>query len=458
MRRRRTSGTVPSTDPKTRRRILDEGGGSAFLSALDTSKNPKFVFAATVLLLVASALAARWSLLTSTPRVVSTAVSLHQFDVAEATLKRMQRWGINDPQWLVLRARIERLRGDTDGAQELLEHAEGQAVPQGLVQRERLLLDTQKQVERVSLDEIEDALNDDPSDANAVYEAVVIGLGAAGDFPAVFTVLERWDSFAPNSPLPHYYRGKIQLVLEQFELAEKSFLTALELNTEFVPARLDLVRCLNAQSKKRAAIQVADRLISEVPELVEARRIRAELLRDEPQQDQRLTDLRMIIERYPGDYGARLDLAQMYLRSGEADRAIETLIPIAIEHKNDVSMNYVLAESYHQIGNRALADTYLNRYLHGRQKLDELLKLEQRHEEFQGVDTSIAKRLATGFLKYRWRKAEVWAAEAYLRDPEDPEILRAVGEVARLRQDRTRSKRFLAAASSLETDRSRQGT
>lgn len=382
-------------------------------------------------------------------RSIHASINSHRFDEAEAAVDRLRFMMGSDGEALLRRARIERLRGNAQEAIASLSRAFNEGASIDDVRHEQLLWNVQFEYSTVSQRKVQSVLDQNLEFAQPMYEALAIAQSSAGDWESASALLERWQKRAPDDALPHLYQGMVRAELQQTQLAETALRRARSLNPKLVSAQFELAKVLAEQGEEEESLRIVRSFINAVPDHLEARRLRAGLLRDSPSQKVRLEDLRFILSKHPGDYDARCELALTYVRNQSGSRAIDALAPIMFDFDSDGLLNYLLAAAYELVGNDAEADRHHRCYLDACRQLQLLTDLAERSTEPQLSDEML-KRLALGFTKYRWQQAGRWVAAAQQRVPDDAEIVEAAEAVARQSQELSRFCRFANAADGFE--------
>jgi tetratricopeptide (TPR) repeat protein len=151
---------------------------------------------------------------------------------------RLERLALNHKEAEARLNECKELRGDADAA----------------IQLEWLLL----RAEWGEIDKVAPGLwhsvNSGDPEAPAILEALTRGYVRGTRFLEAARCADRWVEIAPESAKAYYWRGRVVMVQENQEGAERDFLRALELEPEFAEARLKLAVVYVGQRNAPAAL------------------------------------------------------------------------------------------------------------------------------------------------------------------------------------------------------------
>jgi tetratricopeptide (TPR) repeat protein len=135
--------------------------------------------------------------------------------------------------------------------------------------------------------------------------------------------------YASDSPIGHYYLGRISLETGNAEQAAAGFDKAIALNPAFEPAYLALASLYEGRQEKDKAIGVLQKYLRQVnPRNREVRQHLVQLYVAAKDYAGALTELEKILEDDPGDLDAQLRIALIHAEKKEFSKAIDRLTTI----------------------------------------------------------------------------------------------------------------------------------
>jgi tetratricopeptide (TPR) repeat protein len=147
----------------------------------------------------------------------------------------------------------------------------------------------------------------------------------------------------PGSIIGHYYEGKINLELKEYDKAEKAFQRVLKLNESFLPALFDLAALYAASGKLDMAAETYQRILVSDPAETTARERLIALYYKTGQKDLAEQHLREMKELIGPGNEQRRRLGLLYLRYGKLKESIDELTAIVSAWPNDLEARYYLA-------------------------------------------------------------------------------------------------------------------
>jgi tetratricopeptide (TPR) repeat protein len=147
----------------------------------------------------------------------------------------------------------------------------------------------------------------------------------------------------PELIIGHYYEGKINLELKEYDKAEKAFLRVLELNEGFLPALFDLAALYATSGKLGMAAETYQRILVSDPTETTARERLIDLYYKMGQKDLAEKHLHEMKEFIGPGNEKRRRLGLLYLRYGKLQESIDELTAIVSAWPNDLEARYYLA-------------------------------------------------------------------------------------------------------------------
>jgi tetratricopeptide (TPR) repeat protein len=248
-----------------------------------------------------------------------------------------------------LEARLARRMADRGRMQRHLEKANELGYDRESLVREEWLSRAQSGEMEVLLNQMPILLNDPRGDDVEIADAYVKGLVRNEQFTGAAQMIEAWCKDFPDDPYPLQLLGSVQLELERFEDAERSFRNVLRLQPENYQAAYGLGNVLFTMQKTEQALAFLERAAKDdklhTPAIVAQARCHRML--DNPQRAMQL------LEKVVGtsqDLTAIVELAQLYLDSGDFEIAARKVEKLVKEDPNYVDARYIYAQALRQLG------------------------------------------------------------------------------------------------------------
>jgi tetratricopeptide (TPR) repeat protein len=258
----------------------------------------------------------------------------------------------NDPDSIYLNKKmailLEKL-GDTNGAirhaQKCLE-IDPNDIESHLILAELYFISGDKESEQK---EYETALNLNPKQQRVrlILSTVLI---RNGFFKEALGHLEELIKQNPELTIAYYYRGRVQIELNNYQEAEKEYLHALELDGNMEPALFDLASLYQMEKRFEEAIFLYEKLLTIYPSNRVAKERLIVLYNNLGQIDNTmrlLEDIKRGSE--PGD-PIRQTLGLFYLRQGKLAESIAELDLIVTAWPKDYKSRFYLATAYEENG------------------------------------------------------------------------------------------------------------
>jgi tetratricopeptide (TPR) repeat protein len=200
-------------------------------------------------------------------------------------------------------------------------------------------------------------LKQDPDNSDARLQ-LATGFLRSKQYGAALKELSILTEREPGLIIAHYYKGKINLELKNYDEAKGSFLKVLELNARFLPALFDLAATYAAMGSTDRAIETYRRILHLFPTDTAAweRLIALYYQRGEVQLAEKAMD-EMKAALGSGDV-KRKRLGLIYLRYGKLKESIAELTSIVTAWPDDHEARYYLGAALEENGD--LGEAYRN--------------------------------------------------------------------------------------------------
>lgn len=426
-----------------RRHIEDRSKTQPLPGGKAVAKTPSklVVFALIVILCIVGWLGLRYNISTRQNSQATDALASRRLDLADQLFQSAEAWNRNSVVTLVGRARVARLQLDRERARQLLQDARIQYPGDERVVREELLLKIQSGRARELHQQFDRLLMEQEDDTAAVWEAYMMGFEVANDQQAVEEIAKQWLAEQPDCAIASLKNAELAYFNDQLETAESLYAVALGYDPDILDAHLGAARVASLLEKNHAVLVHCRQALRLDPENIEARLRLAKCLLVLHRDDDAVIEFERLIKDDPENFSARFDLVSHCIKNERPQRAIDLLEPIIVEFRDDVAINYLMAIAYQQLGDSAKAEPFLQRHLDARTELDQLTELELKTKPSQ-QDFAFCKRLGLIYLKYEWDSADHWLNQALTMNPNDPEVLDAIGNLERKRGDQETAVRF----------------
>lgn len=372
------------------------------------------------------------------------ALQNRQLRRAETLFQDARRWNSLRGGCTLSLARVARLNADQTSCRELIHQALWEGASVARTAREKLLLKIQSNAPARFKNQRRRLLSSQPDDATAVWQAYAFGWMTTENNAAAITFLKQWEAAQPNSAIAKWMFATFYIESGEWELAERYYREAINLNPNMPDAWIGLARIMAATDQKSESLKCYRQAVHLDPQNILARLRTGKLLLETGNAQESRVHFEFVLSQQPHNFSARFEMASLYLDEGEPAKAIELVTPIIHLFPDDVALNYVLANAHSELGNQADAKSYLERHIVAREKLDQLNSLEKRMSN--GVPTPQAcKELGLGYLKYQWELADLWLQQALAMNPRDVSIVEALLLLARKNGDPIAIRRYTDA-------------
>jgi len=238
--------------------------------------------------------------------------------------------------------------GDLSNAAQYAEEA-GEGTGQDarlMVQMAGILAGAGKPDRALSL--LDRAIEREPERAESYFSKSVILLNVQRIAEAEQTV-KRGLQYAEDSPLGHYYLGRISLEANNAEQALASFERAIAVNPSFEPAYLAQSALYESRDEKDKAIGVLQQYLRQVnPRNKDVRQHLVQLYISTKDYARGLTELEKMVREDPTDLDAQLRIALIHGEKKEFSKAIERLTVILQARPEELKVREYLGYLYEE--------------------------------------------------------------------------------------------------------------
>ena len=200
---------------------------------------------------------------------------------------------------------------------------------------------SQLQEFELAISQYREILANDPDNKDVRLQLVTL-LIRSKDYEAALDELSILTHKEPGLIVAHYYEGKINLELKEYDKAEKAFLRVLKLNASFFPALFDLAALYATSGKLDMAVETYQKILLSDPTETTARERLIALYYKMGQKDlaeKHLNEMKELIG--PGNE-KRKRLGLLYLRYGKLKESIDELTAIVSAWPDDQEARYYL--------------------------------------------------------------------------------------------------------------------
>ncbi|MFM8326116.1 MAG: tetratricopeptide repeat protein [Pirellulaceae bacterium] len=273
--------------------------------------------------------------------------------------------------------RYEELQRFADGAMRL-------GAPATMVERERQLADAQSgffdTIPLSIAQMLEGSADDFPEVATAIGQGLLIEL----KFEELGKLVDLWQRYEPKAPMPLVLQALVDQHQQQWGAARQKLEQALELDTDYLPAKLALAESLLQLNQPLPAADLYRQLLPRLIDTQEASWGLAQALVNSGQTEQAIQCMNEALEKNPRQFEMALLLGTTQLQFGRPDEALQTLLPWSRTWPEDVELNYAIGQALQQKGDDRQATNYLTRTEEGRkqlQQLDGLIQMAQQRPQ-----------------------------------------------------------------------------
>lgn len=213
-----------------------------------------------------------------------------------------------------------------------------------------------------------------------------------GDTKGAEAALQQCYKKSPDSPQVAMVMGRFYLVTQRSQLAEEHFRRALRIDSNYMPALLDLGMTLFHSGRKDEAAPIFQQ-IAALPDKT-YKPIYAIFLLETGRRDAAITELERLAKEDPADRSARTRLVKMYLLAGRRADAEKLLAAVISKNPKDADALLQRSQLSLDAGKFQDAQNDLNFVLRYRPELAEPHVLLSRLNEAQGRPLHARQELA----------------------------------------------------------------
>jgi len=342
-------------------------------------------------------------------------------------------------------SRAARCAGDPSRARALLSIAQSRGATSSQTNLERDLLKIQSGGSAAMIDQLTSMLVESPEYGGEILEAFAVGFETLGSPDVAIQYIDDWLSVAPTEARALQHKAELLATLGQVDEAEKTFDAALRFDASLVRARRGLARLKLEAGKNDEALTLFDAAIASNSADIDSRLLRCSTLLALRRDEEAMKSLRAILDLDKFNFAARHSLASKLAEHGKPREVVAMIQPLMAEFPDDVSLNYLLASAFTELGEATKAEGFLEKHLEGRKQLDQLGRLKQQLKTNQSDGEGILK-LALGYLMYRWDESEPWLVRAIAELPDSPAPFRAMASFQRKKGNIRRANELSKAA------------
>jgi tetratricopeptide (TPR) repeat protein len=370
------------------------------------------------------------------------AYALHQWQAAQSALQRGQVSEAHDrlklclliwprsPAVQLLAARAARMSGEFAQAEAhlnrclKLSHQETAAI-----ELEFLLL----RVQGGEVDEVAPLLWQCVEDHNPETPLILETLAQAYLYnlrygPALY-YLNRCIQEAPERARPYYWRGWVLEHLNDRTSAGEDYRRAVELDPDFVTARLHLAEfCLQMANAEEAAphLEHLNRQFPDRPDVL-ARLGHCRFLQGRNEEARRL--LEAAVEKLPDDPYVLIQLGRLEIQQGQPSKAEHYLRRALTIDPTDAEVQYLLADSLRKQDRFEEAEAVLEQHRQNEARLKRFTQLLREATERPLTDPDALCEIGRLFLDGKQERLGLyWLQQALEHDPAHPPTLQALAD------------------------------
>ncbi|MFN9719450.1 MAG: tetratricopeptide repeat protein [Planctomycetota bacterium] len=265
-------------------------------------------------------------------------------------------------------------------------------------------------------------LRDNQQDLEEICEAYATGYFRSMNFGMASELLSVWAKDFPESHMPWLIKGRISLVTNSFQEAEKNFRKACDFSENHPECRLELARALEKLSRAEEAASILGELVDDPRIGAEAKFHLAINLRADGKSGEAERYLRELIEQGVFRPDIALELARTQFELGDLASA-EPVIRRAIENSpRDSEIHFVLGQILQARGETDEAQAHFEFSREAQKALRELSHFRDRvHRNPKDVDGL----LGMGRLMIRYGEPEEGVVRLLAALEIDPNLLEA---------------------------------
>lgn len=375
------------------------------------------------------------------------ALLTRDYDAALTWLDRASQVAPNDGEVAFMKARTYRKMGKVDDFEEWLGAARLEDYSRDRCRREEWLLAAQRGRFDVAGPHLEELLDDEFEDYAEVMEAFANGYLLSGRPNEAREFIEPWEASFPEDPLPKVLLGMVEWEQGKSDSAVKRFKDALEIQPNFLPAKMALAESLSREGSYDEAMPLYRECLSSENYEVDARNKLAYCLRQSGQLEEAYDLLQEALEINPNSFVAHLEVAKVEEAREDFSAARDALIKALEVQPNDAEAHTVLARVLRSLGEPEQAAAHEAFATEAEQMLEQVPTLvEQLSSESNETETR-ALRVRIGRILMRYGSEQEGVAWVFTALEVDPEYQPAFAALAEFFERKARSDaRYLPMA------------
>lgn len=184
------------------------------------------------------------------------AMQVSRLGTADNWLARAERLSPKNARTALLRARLDRKRGQFDKMAEHLQFAAAQGTSKSLVAGEQLLAELQSGALPAVDPRVANLFVKGELEGDEISEAYVLGCLRNYDFEPAFALLASWEADFPNDPRPNFLRGRIIEHQRWEKKASDEYIAASrKAGGVYAPAEYNLARIASENQDDQGALE-----------------------------------------------------------------------------------------------------------------------------------------------------------------------------------------------------------
>lgn len=279
----------------------------------------------------------------------ATLLKLGDSQSAIETLLPLIQLGDTDARVLTLIGAAYMQAGEYDHAVDYLQQAAEQAPNANVVRTELALGRFAIGDANSAISELEGVLSAEP---DALRAATLLALfeRKQGNLDKALTHADQIINIVPKQPMGYNIRGGILMQQKKFDEARQMYETALDVNSSFAPARINLGHLARLQGDPDEARRQYQLVLNSDRTNLTAMKALTDLEVSQQNWDQAIAWAQRAMDLHMDDPEQRVRMARIYMRAGQMDQAKQIALGADSDFPNDNAVSAVLAEIHGQLG------------------------------------------------------------------------------------------------------------
>lgn len=356
------------------------------------------------------------------------ALSAYQPVRARDVLLRAERWTHNNAESQFLLARASRRLGQFDDTRTHLQRAWDLGFPVERLEREQWLAYAASGQLQEAEPHFSELFTDPRGDGDEICDAFATGFLMAYRLQETNRVLDVWEADYPGDPRPHFLRGRMFNISNDWVHAEEAFRKAVAANPQFASAVTALGDVLITQNQPEEALTWFQRVDRDPLERIHALIGQAKCRTMQGLADQARNLVSSVLAENPENPDALLQMGQLELDSGHYSAALDLLERAAKHNPRNAELLYARAAALRNLGRIDESRTLLDFITETRRSG---ARVERLVEEILAGNDSAEKRYEIGMHQLRYADAIsglMWLKSALYLDPNHSEARTAITE------------------------------